>query len=104
MNCSKELFSGISRAQLVCELKAERDVLTACVSNCLPLVRSHFERELRDVVAFIEYLAAAPHNATQRAAQNRAAFGRIVTIGRKRRPARDVVPNMNATRGNTCGN
>ncbi len=65
MNCSKELFNGISRAQLVAELKAERDVLTACVSSCATVARAHFQRELSHVVAFIEYLAATPPNAPQ---------------------------------------
>ena len=60
MNCSKELFNGISRAQLVAELKAERDILTACVSSCATVARAHFASELRDVLAFIEYLAATP--------------------------------------------
>ena len=67
MNCSKEMFSGISRAQLLKELKAERDVLTACVANGLPLVRAHFASELRAVVGFIEYLTATPPNAPQTA-------------------------------------
>lgn len=65
MNCSKELFNGISRAQLVAELKAERDVLTACVLSCATVARAHFQRELRDVLAFIEYLAAVPQNTPQ---------------------------------------
>jgi len=56
-------FSGISRAQLVRELKEERDVLSRCVANCLPIVRAHFAAELGDVVAFIEYLSAVPESA-----------------------------------------
>lgn len=58
-------FNGISRAQLVAELKAERDILTACVSSCATVARAHFASELRDVLAFIEYLAATPPNAPQ---------------------------------------
>ncbi len=58
-------FSGISRAQLLKELKAEAEVLTACVANCIASVRWHFEGELRHVRAFIEYLTATPSNVAQ---------------------------------------
>ena len=60
-------FSGISRAQLVRELEAERDVLTACAAKGLPIARAHFAGELRDVQAFLEYLTAAPENTPQSA-------------------------------------
>ena len=60
-------FSGISRDQLLKELREESEVLTACVANCIASVRWHFEGELRHVRAFIEYLLKPTENVAQTA-------------------------------------
>ncbi len=58
-------YSGISRAQLVRELKEEASVLECCTAKCLPCVRAHFERELSDVQAFIAHLVESGANVVQ---------------------------------------
>ncbi len=58
-------FSGIRRAQLVRELKEEAQLLERCIASCLACVRWHFERELRDVQAFIAYLLKPTVNVAQ---------------------------------------
>jgi hypothetical protein len=60
-------FSGISRAELVRELKEERELLVKCVAVCAAVVRSHFEACLRDVEAFLAYLLKPVTKAAQTA-------------------------------------
>ncbi len=73
-------FSGISRAQLVKELREELEVLTACVANCVASVRWHFEGELRHVRAFIAYLVGSVANVAQtgKESQTRCTFHKAI--------------------------